>query len=619
MLLRELENLEKEHPEYDDPDSPTHRVGGAPLDKFEKVTHNVPMGSLQDVFSYGELHDFLLRTAGYGSYSVECKIDGLSVSLLYENGRLIRGATRGDGRTGENVTHNIRTIKSIPLTIDYSGRLEVRGEVYMPREAFAELNRSREDNNESLFANPRNAAAGSLRQLDPRITAERKLDIYIFNLQACDRAFSSHDESIHFLRNLGFRTLPFITIADTEEKIIAQIESIGEKRGTLPFDIDGVVIKINSLPAREKIGETGNTPKWAVAYKFPPERKETKLTDIIINVGRTGVLTPNAVLAPVKLAGTTVSRATLHNRDFIRERDIRIGDTVIVQKAGDIIPEVVAVNKNSRTGSEKVYEMPRFCPSCGEPVCCDEEAATRCTNGACPAQLERNIIHFASRDAMNIEGLGPAQIKQLIEKGLIKNAADLYYLTAEQLEPLDRMGKKSAQKLLSSIQASKESGLERLIYALGIRQVGVKAARSLAHTFGEIGRFFSVTPQEMTGIEDIGEITAASVADFFSHPQTAEIIRSLKHAGVTMACRNRAVENDKRFDGITFVLTGTLPSLTRDEASAIIEKYGGKVSSSVSKKTGYVLAGSDAGSKLAKAQTLGVTIINEDEFLDMVK
>lgn len=619
MLYRELQTLETEHPEYDDPDSPTHRVGGTPLGKFEKVTHNVPMGSLQDVFSYSELCNFLKRTAGYSDYSIECKIDGLSVSLLYENGRLIRGATRGDGLTGENVTHNIRTIGSIPLVIDYNGHLEVRGEVYMPRDAFITLNEQREENGEPIFANPRNAAVGSLRQLDPKITALRKLNIFIFNMQACDRVFLKHDESIEFLRNLGFHTLPYMMVTETEDEIIAQIELIGERRGTLPFDIDGVVVKLNSISARVALGETANTPKWAAAYKFPPERKETKLTDIIINVGRTGVLTPNAILNPVRLAGTTVSRATLHNIDFIRERDIRIGDTVIVQKAGDIIPEVVGVNRTSRTGSESEYEMPRFCPSCGESVSRGNGAATRCTNGACPAQLERNIIHFASRGAMNIEGLGKAQIKQLIEKGLIKNAADLYYLTVGQLEPLERMGTKSAQKLISAIEASKANGLERLIYALGIRQIGEKAARSLARSFGAMDRFFTVTPEEMTGIDDIGEISAVSVADFFAHPQTTSLIDNLRGAGVVMTCDIKKPDAEMRFTGITFVLTGTLSSMTRDEASAVIERYGGKVSSAVSKKTGYVLAGTESGSKLTKAESLGVTIINEDEFLEMVK
>ncbi|MHB1154335.1 MAG: NAD-dependent DNA ligase LigA [Eubacteriales bacterium] len=621
MLFRELQLLEKDYPEYDDPDSPTHRVGEIPLEKFEKVTHNVPMGSLQDVFSFEELQEFLKRTAGYGNYSVECKIDGLSVSLLYKGGRLIQGATRGDGLHGENVTYNIRTICSIPLVISYDGMLEVRGEVYMSREAFETLNERREIDGEPLFANPRNAAAGSLRQLDPKITAERKLDVFVFNIQACDRIFERHDESIKFLRKLGFHTLPFMITAGSEEEIISQIKTIGEQRGTLPFGIDGVVVKINSLSARNELGETANTPKWAAAYKFPPERKETKLISIIINVGRTGVLTPNAVLEPVRLAGTTVSRATLHNINFIHERDIRIGDTVFVQKAGDIIPEVIGVNIELRTGSEIIYEMPVFCPSCGESVSRDDEAATRCTNGMCPAQLERSIIHFASRDAMNIEGLGPAQIKQLIEKGLVKSAADLYYLNEEQLEPLERMGKKSAQKLIKAIQTSKTNGLERLLYALGIRQIGEKAARLLAQSFGTINRFFNITTEEITALNDIGEISAASIADFFAHKQTAMLINALRGAGVVMTCETDRTQTsaDTRFAGISFVLTGALSSMTREEAAALIDRYGGKVSSAVSKKTGYVLAGAEAGGKLIKAQTLGVKIINEDEFLEMVK
>jgi DNA ligase (NAD+) len=620
MLFRELQTLEADYPEYDDPDSPTHRVGDAPLDKFEKVSHNVPMGSLQDVFSYDELAEFVNRTSAYGGYSVECKIDGLSVSLLYDGGRLIRGATRGDGFQGENVTHNIRTINSLPLVIEYNGMLEVRGEVYMPRESFNELNVRRAVNGETPFANPRNAAAGSLRQLDPKITAERNLDIFVFNIQACDRVFRTHDESLEFLENLNLRTLPLRRIAYTEPEIISHIELIGERRASLPFDIDGVVVKINALPARREIGETSNTPKWAVAYKFPPERKETKLITITINVGRTGVLTPNALLEPVRLAGTTVSRATLHNINFIRERDIRIGDTVLVQKAGDIIPEVIEVKKELRTGSEIVFEMPDNCPSCGESVTRDEQAAVRCTNGMCPAQLERSLIHFASRDAMNIEGLGPAQIGQLVQKGLLKSAADLYDLTETQLEPLERMGKKSAANLIRTIEASKSNGLERLLYALGIRQIGKQAARSLARAFGSIDRFFDLSAEEIASVEDIGEISAVNVTDYFSHPQTADLINKLRAAGVVMTGRTEAnSESDKRFSNIAFVITGTLPSMTREEATAIIDKHGGRVSSSVSKKTNYLLAGAEAGSKLAKARDLGITVIDEEEFLEMVK
>lgn len=621
MMFRELQSLENEYPEFDDPDSPTHRVGEVPLEKFEKVAHNVPMGSLQDVFSYDELKDFLKKTAGYGSYSVECKIDGLSVSLLYNGGRLICAATRGDGFYGENVTLNIRTISSVPLIIGYKGMLEVRGEVYMPYDVFEDLNEKRDIMGGPLFANPRNAAAGSLRQLDPKITAERKLNAIMFNIQACDIFFEKHDESITFLSELGFQTLPFRLTAETAGEIIAQIELIGEKRGTLPFGIDGVVVKLNSIAARVELGETANTPKWAIAYKFPPECKETKLIDIIINVGRTGVLTPNAVLNPVRLAGTTVSRATLHNIDFIHERDIRIGDTVLVQKAGDIIPEIVGSKSELRTGSETVYEMPQVCPSCGENVSRDDEAATRCTNGMCPAQLERSIIHFASRNAMNIEGLGPSQIGQLIECGLIKSAADLYYLTAEQLEPLDHMGKRSAEKLIKAIDASKTNGLEKLLYALGIRRIGEKSARLLARSFKNIDRFFTVTITDITVLQDMGEISAVGLIEFFAHPQTAEMILKLKKAGVTMTYESEYLNEvtDTRFEGLSFVLTGTLPSMKRDEAAAIIEKYGGKVIQSVSKKTDYVLAGAEAGSKLNKAQTLGIKIINIDEFLDMVK
>lgn len=621
MLYYELKKLESEYPEYDDPDSPTHRIGERPLEKFEKVMHKIPMGSLQDVFSYDELKDFMHKTSGYGKYSVECKIDGLSVSLLYQKGRLVQGATRGDGFLGENVTNNIRTIAGIPLMIDYDGMLLIRGEVYMPRSEFESLNKRREINGESLFANPRNAAAGSLRQLDPKITAERKLDLFVFNVQACDRVFEKHDESMLFMKNLGFHIIPFMITAVSSDEIISHIEYIGEKRGKLPFDIDGVVVKINSLSARNELGETANTPKWAAAYKFPPERKETRLLSISVNVGRTGVLTPNAVFEPVYLAGTTVSRATLHNINFIRERDIRIGDTVYIQKAGDIIPEIVGVKPEARTGSESEFYMPDFCPSCGEKVISDEEAATRCTNSMCPAQLERSIIHFASRDAMNIEGLGIAQIKQLIACNLIKNAADLYSLTPQLLEPLERMGKKSAENLIKAIEASKSKGLERLLYALGIRQIGQKNAQLLAQSFGSIDRFFDLTAEEITALSDIGEISAASVIDYFSHPQTMQLIRDLRNAGVVMICkeRNNGRETDLKLSDLTFVLTGALPSLTRDEAAAIIERYGGKVSSSVSKKTDYVLAGNEAGVKLSKAQSLGIKIINEDEFLKMVK
>ena len=620
-LFYELKALEEAHPEYDDPNSPTRRVGGAALSKFEKITHTVPLKSLTDVFSYDELRTFCSKLeAEFGAleYSLECKIDGLSVDLHYEGGNLIYSATRGDGAIGELITENARTIQSIPLTIDYDGALEVRGEVYMPRSSFEALNRQREENEESLFANPRNAAAGSLRQLDSKITASRKLDIFLFNLQLCDRSFDTHIDTLEFMKEQGFKVVPFYAKASSADEIIAQIEAIGQMRENLPFDIDGVVIKVNSLARREEIGEGTSTPKWAVAYKFPPEQKITKLLDISIQVGRTGVLTPIAELEPVKLAGSTVSRATLHNIDFIHERDIRIGDFVTVQKAGDIIPEIAASHPNKRECDLPVYEMPTICPSCGEPVVRDEEAATRCTNAACPAQLIRNLIHYASKDAMDIAGLGPAQIKLLHEKGLIRSVADLYTLKKEDLVNLDRMGEKSADNLLAAIEVSKTRGLARLLFALGIRQIGEKAGEALASAFGDIERFFTLTAEELCTVDDIGLITAENVVDYFSHPQTRTLIDALKTAGVVTAVA--ATEKvDDRFAGMTFVLTGTLPTLTRSEAEALIKQYGGKTSSSVSKKTSIVLAGAEAGSKLTKAESLGVRIIDENEFRELLK
>lgn len=616
-LFRQLQELEAAHPEYDAPDSPTHRVGGAVLDKFQKVTHQVPMGSLSDVFSFDELREYLTRTAGNGDYSVECKIDGLSVSLEYEGGVFVRGSTRGDGIVGEDVTQNLRTVQSIPLRIPYEGHLEVRGEVYMPRGRFEALNERRIAAGETPFANPRNAAAGSLRQLDSAVTAERRLDIFIFNLQSCDRTFATHAETIAFIASQGFVTIPYFTLRQSADEIIAQIEWIGRARETLPFDIDGAVVKINSLAARRALGETANTPRWAVAYKFPPEQKQTVLTGITVQVGRTGVLTPTAELSPVRLAGTTVSRATLHNADFIAERDIRIGDTVVVQKAGDIIPEIVSVVLPLRPEGAAPYEMPRYCPSCGEPTVRDEEAATRCTNSACPAQLLRNLTHFASRDAMGIDGLGPALVSLLCEQGLIANVADLYALRADQIAPLDRMGEKSAQNLIDAIERSKSAGLDRLIYALGIRQIGEKAAQMLAAHFGDIEALFRVTEEELTEVEDIGAITAKSVIDYFSHPQTRVIVDALKAAGVLTTYT--AEKTGDALAGLTFVLTGTLPTMTRDEASHLIEANGGKVSSSVSKKTSYLLAGSEAGSKLAKAESLGIPVIDENSLLEMVR
>lgn len=614
IMFRELENLERAYPEYYDSASPTQRVGGAASEKFDKVKHDVRMGSLTDIFSFEELENYYNKT-GHIEYSVEPKIDGLSVSLIYKNGLLVRGATRGDGLTGEDVTHNIRTIKSVPLSIDYKGHLEVRGEVYMPRGAFKKLNEGR--NEKERFANPRNAAAGSIRQLDPKITEQRKLDIFVFNIQACDKAFDTHYESIEFLKGLGFKTLPYLIIAESLDKIAGHIKYLGEIRSSLSFDIDGAVIKVNSLTKRIGLGEVGGRPKWAVAYKYPPEEKETKLLDIIIQVGRTGALTPNAVLEPVRLAGTTVSRATLHNLNYIREKDIRIGDTVIVHKAGDIIPEVASVNKEKRAPEAIEYEMPNICPSCGEPVFNDEnEAVLRCTNAGCPAQQLRNLIHFASRDAMNIEGLGPRVLGLLNENNLVSYVSDLYKLKQEDLEPLERMGKKSAQNLINAIESSKSAGLARLLYGLGIRQTGEKAAQALAKHFKYINKFFFATKEELTGIPDIGDISADYIIDFFRHPKTREIIEVLQALGVTTTYEAE-ISEDLRFQDLTFVLTGKLPSMTREEASDIIEKFGGKVSSSVSSKTDYVLAGEDAGSKLAKAEAIGVKIIDESKFIEM--
>lgn len=629
MMFKELKELEEKYPSLADPNSPTKRVGGEAATGFEPVTHTVPLGSLSDVFDFDEVRAFVERTKAFDAecgYSVECKIDGLSVALRYENGVLVRGATRGDGRVGENVTGNLRTVRSIPLTLNTeklagmdTSVVEVRGEVYMPHSSFERLNAEREKRGEALFANPRNAAAGTLRQLDPKVCASRGLDIFVFNYQTGTLDFKEHDESLLALEKLGFRIIPYLKVVKTADEVISQIEEIGKMRGTLPFDIDGVVIKVNDLALRRTIGENSATPKWAVAYKFPPEEKETKLTDIVIQVGRTGILTPNAVLEPVKLAGTTVSRATLHNLDFIRERNIMIGDTVVLRKAGDIIPEVVRAVPEKRDGTQVPFEMPERCPSCGEPVELDEESegsAYYCTNADCPAQIMRNLIHFASKGAMDIDGLGPALLEKLHESGLVKSIADIYSLTAEQLAGLERMGEKSAAKLISSIEKSKSAGLARLLSALGIRQVGDKAAAVIAARFGDIEELFKATPETLCEIDDVGEITAENIVSFFSHPQTRRMIDRLKDVGVVMTAEEAAAGDD-RFAGMTFVLTGTLPDMTRDEASALITSHGGKVSGSVSKKTSYVVAGAEAGSKLAKAESLGVPVIDEAELLRM--
>ena len=626
-MYAELLALEAEHPELDDPASPTHRVGGMALDKFEKVTHSIPLNSLSDVFSFEELEEFLGRVAAplpNAAYSVEPKIDGLSVALRYENGVFVSGATRGDGQVGEDVTANLRTIYSIPLKLTEPLTLTVRGEVYMPRAVFERINAKREQEGEALMANPRNAAAGSLRQLDPRIAAERKLDIFIFNLQEGDlyadgHAPATHTEALDRLAALGFKVLPNRTVASTAEDIEAHIGHLGELRDSLAFDIDGVVIKIDKLTDRVLLGEGTNTPKWAVAYKFPPEQKQTKLLDITVAVGRTGVLTPTAILSPVRLAGTTISRATLHNEDFIHERDIRIGDVVTVQKAGDIIPEVVASHKEVRGGSEEIYYLPRVCPSCGEPVMRDgdEGAAIRCTNAACPAQLSRSIEHFASKDAMNIEGLGPQVVEALLAADLIHDAADLYALGADQIAELERMGDKSAANLIAAIERSKAAGLERLIFALGIRSIGQVAATALAARYKTLEACFSATRDELLAIEDFGEITADYVLNYFSHPGNVALCRRLMDAGLLTEAV--AAPTGDKLAGLTFVLTGTLPTMTRDEAAARLRAAGGKVVGSVSKKTSYVVAGEEAGSKLTKAQALGIPVIDEDGMMALIE
>ncbi len=625
-LYAELKALEEKHPEDFDETSPTQRVGGAPLDKFEKVTHTVRMDSLADVFSFDEVTDFVtaMQNATDKPYfSVEPKIDGLSVALTYEGGRLVRGATRGDGVTGEDVTANIKTVGTVPLRLTEPLDLTVRGEVYMPRASFEKLNLAREAEGQSLFANPRNAAAGSLRQLDPKIAAARGLSIFVFNLQSgnlyADRENpDSHTETLARLKELGFTVLHDKACLGSAEEILAHIQALGEKRDNLPYDIDGTVIKLDSLTARTAVGEGTNTPKWAVAYKFPPEQKQTKLLDVEIAVGRTGVLTPTAILAPVRLAGTTVSRATLHNARFIRDKDVRIGDTVTLQKAGDIIPEVVCAHPEKRTGAEVVFQMPTHCPSCGEPVFYDEEegAATRCLNTACPAQLSRAVEHFASKGAMNIDGLGPQIVDLLLKNQLISDVADLYSLDVAQVAALERMGQKSAVNLIEAIEGSKSAGLERLIYALGIRGIGEVAAASLAARYGSLTACFDATHEELIAIEDFGEITANNVLEFFSRPQNIDLCQRLLAVGVKDA--PAAAPKGTKLQGLTFVLTGTLPTLSRDEASEKIKAAGGKVSGSVSSKTSFVVAGEAAGSKLTKAQSLGVPVIDEDALLAML-
>lgn len=621
-LLRRLEELEAEHPETVTPDSPTQRVGGQALESFAQVEHRVPLESLQDVFDLEELSDFDRRvreSVNGASYLVEPKVDGLSVALEYENGVFVRGATRGDGRIGEEVTENLKTIKTIPLKLENAPpSLIVRGEVFMPKRVFEQLNARREERGETLFANPRNAAAGSLRQLDPKIAAERKLDILIFNIQyANGLEFDTDSESLDWLEGKRFKVISREK-ADSLAQISALIEKIGANREDYSFDIDGAVVKLDRLSGRAILGSTAKFPRWAAAFKYPPEQKETVVEDIVIQVGRTGVLTPKAIVKAVRLAGTTVTNATLHNQDYITEKDIRIGDTVVIQKAGEIIPEIVSVVKEKRPEGTAPYHLPEVCPVCGAPVVRDEEGAhIRCTGAECPAQLLRNLVHFASRDAMDIEGLGPAVVEALVKAELIKTPGDLYHLEAEPVSKLERMGKKSAENLLAAIQRSKENDLSKLLFGFGIRQVGQKAAKILAVRFGSMQALQAATVEELTAVNDIGEITARSLADWLSSLQSRHLIQTLAEAGVNM--QSREAPAGDRLAGLTFVLTGELSRYSRKEAGEKLEALGAKVSGSVSKKTSYLVAGEAAGSKLRRALELGVQVLTEDEFLALLE
>lgn len=620
MLQRELAEIEKKYPELITPDSPTQRVGGSIEGMFEPVTHTVPLESLQDAFGTDEVRAFYTRIKelfGNAEFAVEPKIDGLSVALEYENGIFVRGSTRGDGNTGEDVTANLRTVNSIPLRLKKDVTIEVRGEVYMPKKVFANLVEEQEQNGEKAFKNPRNAAAGSLRQKNPQITASRKLDIFVFNIQRYGgNEISEHKQSIEFLKELGFKTIPFCNKFDDIDGIISELQRIGEMRSTLPFDIDGAVIKTNSFAQRNEIGSTSKFPRWALAFKYPPEEKETTLKAIEVAVGRTGVLTPTAVFEPVLLAGSTVSRATLHNQDFIDEKDIRLGDRIIIRKAGDIIPEIIKVVSHAENSQK--YSLPSTCPSCGAGVVREEdEAAVRCVNPECPAQLLRNLIHFCSRDAMDIEGMGDAVLEKLVAKGLLNSASEIYTLKKEDFMLLEGFKDKSSQNLVDAIENSKQNDLAKLVFALGIRHVGQKAGKILAEHFGTMDGIMNANLEALAEIDGFGGIMAKSVYDFFALDQSKKEIEAFKAYGLNMVSLKE--KTDSRFEGKTFVLTGTLPTYSRNEASEIIEKFGGKTASSVSKKTSYVLAGEDAGSKLTKAQSLGIAIISEAEFNEMIK
>ena len=628
MMMVELRNLEKQYPQFLSKDSLTQKVGGHVKEGFEKVVHEVPLQSLQDIFSFEEVEDFCSRMQEKAKengidkikYVVETKIDGLSSALEYKDGKFVRGATRGNGLVGEDVTENLKTVKTIPKEIKDKINITVRGEVFISKKNFEKLNQEREENEEELFANARNAAAGSLRQLDSKITASRPLDIYIFNVQKIEgKEFNSHFEELEYLSKLGFNVVPVRIPCKTVEEVKNAINKIGKMRENLTFGIDGAVIKIDNLKFRKILGSTVKVPRWAIAYKYPPERKETKLKDIVCQVGRTGVITPMAILEPVQLAGSTISKTTLHNEDFIKEKDLRVGDTVVIYKAGDVIPEIEKTVIEKRTGKEQIFKMPKICPVCGAPAVREEgEAAVRCTGIECPAKLFRNLVHFVSREAMNIDGLGENIIQQLLNKGLIHNISDIYELKFEDIASLKKNGTKFAQNLINSINASKQNDLYRLITALGIRHVGGKASKILAKKYKTMDNLMNATFDELSKIKDIGEVMANSIREFFIQDQTKDLINKLKQAGVNMNSLEKE-STDQRFEGKTFVLTGSLEKYTREQASDIIEKFGGKTSNSVSKKTDYVLAGEDAGSKLTKAQSLGINIINEQEFEKMIK
>lgn len=626
-LMKELLKLEESNPKLKLSDSPTQRVGGEVLKGFKEVLHKTTKLSLGNVFDESDIREFDNRIrkilADEVEYVLELKIDGLTVVLSYEDGRLVQGATRGDGVRGEEITANLKTIKSIPLSVKEEVDLEVRGEVYMPKKAFDALNVRREEMEEPIFANPRNAAAGSLRQLDTKLTAERPLDIFVFNLETIDnKEFKTHVEALQYLREQGFKVSPFLETFNSAEELIEQCKLWADKRGELPFEIDGLVIKVNSLLQRELLGNTAKSPRWAAAYKFPPEKKKTKVKDILVQVGRTGAITPTAEFEPVRLAGSVISRATLHNEDFILEKDIRIGDTVVIQKAGDVIPEVVEVVKEDRNGSEIIFNMPSLCPACGsEAIREPGEAATKCVNMSCPAQIRRSLFHFVSRDAMNIDGMGPQIITLLMDKGFIENAADIYTLKdkVQELTELERMGEKSVRNMLDAIEASKQNPLERLVFALGIKMIGQRAAKLLAESFQDIYELEAADFERLIAIPEIGEKMAVSIIKFFELDQNTKLISRLAELGLNVKSIKKNIEEKEQFKDKTFVLTGSLTSFTRDEAKAFIEGYGGKVSSSVSKKTDFVLAGEEAGSKLIKAQDLGVSIIDEEIFKQWIK